>query len=333
MGFHPVSQQLTGIAMVPVIIFNTFLCFFVFTYYEHIFSKIPFYYYTNYRKYSNKPYNNSNLFYYLAGLLEGDGNFNIPKELKTSSGKSSWASIEVVFALKDQPSAEYLKNIFGGNVYKRKDKNCVRWLIQDRKSLIYIVNSINGKLRTPKIHAFYRLIDFLNLKGDNIIKLPLDISPLYSNAWLAGFIDSDGCFSIKGFTSGEVRTYIRFQFYLPQRAFDISGQSLEPFMQSLANFLKTNLGNRKLNGVVTQFIVNTSNTESNTILVNYLNNFPLFSSKYLDFKIWEESLSYFIKKLHRDPMYLEKIRELKSNMNTKRTKFNWDHHKNDIYKV
>jgi len=137
MGFYPVSQLLTGITIVPVIIFNLFLCFFVFTN-RQIFSKIPvnqvqplvasgpFSYYTKYRKYSNKPSNNSNLLYYLTGLLEGDGNFNVPKELKTSSGKSSWASIEVVFALKDQPLAEYLKNIFGGNVYKRKDKNCVR---------------------------------------------------------------------------------------------------------------------------------------------------------------------------------------------------------------
>jgi len=82
-----------------------------------------------------------------------------------------------------------------------------------------------------------------------------------------------------------VRTYIRFQFYLPQRAFDISGQSLEPFMKSLANLLKTNLANRKLNGVVTQFVVNTSNNESNIILVNYLKDFPLLSSKHLDFKI------------------------------------------------
>jgi len=329
-----------AITMVPVIVFNTILCFYDFTY-KLIFSKIPSSearYYTNYRKYSNKPYINSNLLYYLAGLLEGDRCFYIPKELKMISGKPSRyaevrASIEVVFALKDEPSAEYLKNIFGGNVYKRKDKNCVRWLIQDRKSLTNIVNLINGKLRTPKINAFYRLIDFLNLKGDNIIKLPLDRSPLSSNGWLAGFIDSDGCFSIKGFTSGEVRTYIRFQFYLPQRAFDISGLSLEPFMQNLADFLKTKLSNRRLNGVVTQFIVNTSNTESNTILVNYLNNFPLLSSKYLDFKIWEQSLSYFIKKLHRDPVYFEKIRQLKSNMNTRRTKFNWDHHKNDIYKI
>jgi len=291
-------------------------------------------FYISARNYSNNNNNNNNLFYYLAGLIEGDGHFNVPKNLKNSSGKSTTASIEIVFALKDAPSAEFLKSIFGGNVYKRKDKNCVRWLIQDRISLTFIANSINGKLRTPKINAFYKLIDFLNLKGDNIIKLPLDNSSLKNNAWLAGFIDSDGCFSIKGFTTEEVRTYIRFQFYLPQRAsiFDRCGESLEEFMQKLAKFLKTKLSTRKVGDKITQFVVNTSNVESNKILVDYLNTYPLLSSKYLDFKNWEEALSYFIIKLHRDPIYFEKIRILKLSMNTKRTFFNWDHHKNTIYK-
>jgi len=44
-----------------------------------------------------------------------------------------------------------------------------------------IINSINGKLRTPKINSLYEMIDFLNAKGDNILKLPLDTSGLSSN--------------------------------------------------------------------------------------------------------------------------------------------------------
>jgi hypothetical protein len=45
-----------------------------------------------------------------------------------------------------------------------------------------VVNSVNGKFRTPKIHALHALIDFLNAKQNNIIKLSLDTSPLASNA-------------------------------------------------------------------------------------------------------------------------------------------------------
>ena len=55
-------------------------------------------------------------------------------------------------------------------------------MIQDIKSVSYIMNAINGKLRTPKINAFYNMVDFLKLKGVIIEKLPLDTSPLSCNA-------------------------------------------------------------------------------------------------------------------------------------------------------
>ena len=126
--------------------------------------------------------------YYLAGLLEGDGHFNTPKKLHTPSGSARVAGLETIFALKDKPSAELLKSLFGGRVYGHPNKKIVRWLVQDKNSVINIINLINGKLRTPKINSFYDMVDFLNTKRANITKLPLDTSPLNNNAWLSGFI-------------------------------------------------------------------------------------------------------------------------------------------------
>lgn len=282
------------------------------------------------RKYSSNG-KNKMLYYYLAGLIEGDGHFYVPNEL--NSRKNDAAKIEVIFALKDLPSAEFLKERFGGNIYKPKNKNLVKWAIQDKKSVTFIVNCINGKLRTPKINSFYKLIEFLNKKGDTIIKLPLDNSPIESNAWLAGFIDADGSFSIKGFSSVQIRTYLGFQFYLAQRANDISGDSLEKIMQNIAEFLKTKLRNRVFGEKYSQFLINTSSIESNKILINYLNTYPLLSSKYLDYKDWEKALNLYENKLHRNPIYLEKIRILKLNMNNGRSIFDWSHHSNSIYEI
>ena len=191
---------------------------------------------------------NTNLAHYLAGLIEGDGSFITPKSETGSIGKSLVASIQVIFAIKDRPSAELLRQIFGGNIYKSGNKNCVRWMIQDLGSVMNIVNIINGKLRTPKIQAFYRMIDFINKKNENknvfIEKLPLDTSLISSNAWLAGFIDADGHFGIKGFTSNP-RTYLAIQFYLPQRCLDLSGLSMELIMSKIAEFLMTKLNQNK----------------------------------------------------------------------------------------
>jgi hypothetical protein len=53
---------------------------------------------------------------YLAGLIEGDGTLITPTKDKSPSGTATVASIQVVFALKDRPSALLLKSLFGGNV-------------------------------------------------------------------------------------------------------------------------------------------------------------------------------------------------------------------------
>lgn len=90
-------------------------------------------------------------------------------------------------------------------------------------------------MRTPKINALYRMIYWLNAKGDNITKLPLDLSPIESNAWLSGFIDADGHFAIKG----SKRVYIAFQFYLCQREVDVSGESFEPLFKKIGEYLLT----------------------------------------------------------------------------------------------
>lgn len=278
--------------------------------------------------------NNKNSDYYLhsylAGLIEGDGHFNVPKVLKNSKGKARAAGIEVIFASKDKPSAELLKARFGGNLYLRPNRNLVRWMIQDIKSVSNILNVINGKLRTPKINAFYGMIDFLKLKGVNIEKLPLDTSSINSNAWLAGFIGADGHFAIKGFTESS-KSHLGIQFYISQRRTDKSGDSLEKVMLEIAEFLCTKLNQRVITNKYKQFIINTSNAKSNKILIDYLNIFPILSSKYLDYKDWESANNIYVNKLHKDPLEYEKIRTLKKNMNSNRNFFCWSHHKQQIY--
>ena len=68
-----------------------------------------------------------------------------------------------------------------------------------------------------------------------------------------------------------------------------------------------------------------NNKNSNKKLVDYLTNFHLLTSKYLDFKCFERANYLYFNKLHRDPIFYNEIQLLKSSMNNRRTKFNWDH--------
>lgn len=61
-----------------------------------------------------------------------------------------------------------------------------------------VVNIINGYMRTPKIIAFHKLIDWLNKRFKlNIEKLNEDKSLIDSNSWFSGFIYADGYFSVR----------------------------------------------------------------------------------------------------------------------------------------
>ena len=52
-------------------------------------------------------------------------------------------------------------------------------------------------MRTHKIEALHRAIHWINKRDNTSIPcLGLDLSPLDSNSWLAGFTDADGNFSI-----------------------------------------------------------------------------------------------------------------------------------------
>lgn len=75
-------------------------------------------------------------------------------------------------------------------------------------------------MRTPKIEALHRAIVWYNENTNTDIKpLDLDLSPIDSNSWLAGFTDGDGNFSItltdrkkKGVvTSKRVQSFFRIE--------------------------------------------------------------------------------------------------------------------------
>lgn len=79
------------------------------------------------------------LHFFLAGLIESKGHFNIPDEVLQYKGINACASykqnpknncrvasIEVIFVLKDRPLVELLKTKFGGNFYSCPNNNYIR---------------------------------------------------------------------------------------------------------------------------------------------------------------------------------------------------------------
>jgi hypothetical protein len=96
----------------------------------------------------------SQLGYYLAGLIESDGSIIVPSE------GDSTPTIKIVFQIKDLPLAEKIKEVLGyGSIQKTKSDLAIELFIRNKKGIINLTSLINGKLRTPKISQFHKLID------------------------------------------------------------------------------------------------------------------------------------------------------------------------------
>ena len=119
-----------------------------------------------------KDFNNIPFASYLAGLIEGDGTIIVPKTERSPKGVLNYASVQIVFHLKDLPLALIIQKVLGeGSLAKKKGVNAYILTINSYKGLILIVSLLNGNMRTPKIESLYKLIDWLNnSKNTNFLR-------------------------------------------------------------------------------------------------------------------------------------------------------------------
>jgi len=115
---------------------------------------------------------------------------------------------------------------------------------------------------------------------------------------------------------------IECKFELSQRQIDHNKENNYSFLKIIADFLNTRVKEIRMTKIKPEYRVRTVNLKGNLILIDYLNIFPLFSSKYLNYKDWVKVLGFFERKEHTKPEYIKTIVEIKSKMNNKRTEFN-----------
>ena len=147
-------------------------------------------------------------------------------------------------------------------------------------------------MRTPKIEALHRAIIWFNESYNCKIEcLDLDLSPIDSNAWLAGFSDGDGNFSInlidrkkKGIiTSKRVQTFFRIELrqnYHREVSIEQGGTSYFKILSDISRYLGVNLYSRsreQKDKVFYSYTVIYHNLKSNAKVIEYFDRYPLYS--------------------------------------------------------
>lgn len=264
-----------------------------------------------------KPLNDDQLGYYLAGLIDGDGNFSKQK-----------GNLTIAYDLKDKSAAYWLKSQIGyGTVSPIKNKNCIKYVVSHSDGLLRILELINGKLKTH--NKYMQVINYLlcnnNLvknkfynKYNNFIKGNLND---FNNHWLAGFIDSDGSLQIKIIkpkSDIKYKSEIRLRLQIAQKDKEILNY-IKLFIcksddiNNIDSLKGCYIGTRIHNNSITYYLEVTSfNTIKNVIM--YLDTYQLISYKYLNFLYFRKAYLIVQNKEHLCLEGINKIKILKEKM-------------------
>ncbi len=284
--------------------------------------------------YSNKNNNDSKdcskFGYYLTGLIEGDGTIITPKREIDLKNRLNYPSIQIIFNLKELPLALIIqKELSCGSLSKLKGVNGYRLTINNYDGILFIISLINGKMKTQKNIDLWKLIDWINSKSTtiNIKKYPVNKENLDNNPWLSGFIEADGHFAIRTTKNTKV-TKIECKFVLVQSQKDHNENDKIEVLEDIAEYLSTSVKRIREVKPKPEYSVRTVNLKGNIQLKFYLNKYPLFSSKYLDYKDWLKVLLFFEKGRVKHNIIFDEVYDIKSGINDSRQMFNWDHLQN-----
>lgn len=263
-----------------------------------------------------KPQTDEAFGHYLAGLIDGDGT-------------SSKYRITIAFNVLDASLAYYIKKRIGyGKVRKIEDKNAILLTITKREGLEKVINLINGKLRVQfKMDAINKNIinaysgSFrggaypLQIKDE----LHLNTSSDLDNHWLAGFLDADGSFQIKTLVSsaqgvaraplaspnGSRRVEIRLYVQIDQES--------RRLLDLIKDKFGGNIGYKKSQQ---SYYYSSTSFSSAKKFIWYLDRYHLLSSKHLNYLKWRKAYRLVQSQKHLTLEGQEKIKKLKSTMNS-----------------
>jgi hypothetical protein len=116
---------------------------------------------------------------WIAGVIDGDGNFNISKK--------GYIELSVVMEPRDIACLSKLKNRYGGSVKATSQAKAVRFRLHHKAGILQVIKDINGLIQNPvRLIQFKKICDLYSITVLPKVKLE------YLSGYLSGLFDSDG---------------------------------------------------------------------------------------------------------------------------------------------
>jgi hypothetical protein len=120
---------------------------------------------------------------WLAGLIDGDGCFQLTKK--------GYASLEITMDIRDEHALQIVKNVYGGSIKLRSGANALRYRLHHKLGLLKLINDVNGEIRNSN-----RLVQLNKICHKYELNLIYPEKLTFDNAWFSGFFDADGSVTI-----------------------------------------------------------------------------------------------------------------------------------------
>ncbi|BDI12834.1 hypothetical protein (mitochondrion) [Phanerochaete sordida] len=120
---------------------------------------------------------------WLAGLIDGDGCFQLTKK--------GYASLEITMNIREEHALQIVKNVYGGSIKLRSGANALRYRLHHKSGLLKLINDVNGEIRNSN-----RLVQLNKICHKYELNLIYPEKLTFDNAWLSGFFDADGTVTI-----------------------------------------------------------------------------------------------------------------------------------------
>lgn len=242
---------------------------------------------------------------WLIGFVEGDGSFIVAKR-----GDISFV---ITQDSRDIQVLNIIQDVLGFGKVIKQGQSTSRYVVQDKKGLYLICLLFNKNMVSPqKLKSFSKFLSAFNAyagKGTLRFK-PVNFSnstvkPALKDAWLAGFTDSEGCFSVSIYSNSNRYSIL---FDLAQKG-EENKEILELFV-TLFNVGKIYKHSNKFT-----YYYRVNGLSDTAKLFNYFDTYELRTKKLKSYILWRDLHKKINDKQHLDPTLRYSLKVLASKVN------------------